>query len=119
MNVAGHESRHKYSDRQCGSTESKLEAAGWGLFLLWVGLAFLFNFGSGIALLGVGLISLTMQWLRKYFGQSLDGFWVVIGLLFTVGGLGALLEVNIQIVPLALVLAGILLLASVLKPKTK
>lgn len=118
MNVAGHDTKHKFSDCQSGSTESKLEATGWGLFLIWVGLVSLFNFGPGIALLGVGLISLVMQWLRKYFGLSLDGFWVVIGLLFSVLGLGALIEVKIQFMPLALVLAGILLLASALKPKS-
>lgn len=119
MNISGHNTRHKFSTIQSGSTESRLEAAGWGLFLLWVGLAFIFDFGSDIGLLGVGFITLAMQWLRKYFGLALDGFWVVIGLIFTIGGLSALMNANIQIVPVTLVLAGIFLLASVFKPGSK
>lgn len=119
MNISGHNTRHKLSTIQGGNTESKLEAIGWGLFFLWVGLAFIFGFGSEIGLLGIGIITLVMQWLRKYFGLTLDGFWVVIGLIFTLGGLGALFEANIQIVPVTLVLAGIFLLASVFKPRSK
>ena len=119
MNISGHNTRHKFSTIQSGSTESKLEAIGWGLFLLWVGLAFILGIGSDIGLLGVGVIALTMQWLRKYFGLALDGFWVVIGLIFTLGGLGALLEAHVQIIPVTLVLAGIFLLASVFKPRSK
>ncbi|MFC1694280.1 hypothetical protein ACFL1R_12320 [Candidatus Latescibacterota bacterium] len=36
----------------------KLDAAGWGLFFIWIGIALLSNVGWGIGLLGMGIITL-------------------------------------------------------------
>ena len=95
--------------------EKKLAAVGWGLFLLWVGVAMLLGFGTAAGLLGVGVITLGVQAMRRYAGLALEGFWVVIGVLFTLGGLGALYEVDVPIVPIVLVSGGVLLLVSVLR----
>ena len=43
----------------------KLEATGWGLFFIWIGIAFLANFDFGLGLLGVGIITLGGQAARK------------------------------------------------------
>jgi len=44
----------------------KLEAAGWGLFFIWIGIALLADVGWGVGLLGVGIIILGAQVSRRY-----------------------------------------------------
>lgn len=39
----------------------KLAAVGWGLFFIWIGIAFLADVGWGMGLLGVGVIALGTQ----------------------------------------------------------
>jgi len=40
----------KVTDR--GIVAEKLDAVGWGLFFVWIGLALLFDFGWGATLIG-------------------------------------------------------------------
>lgn len=84
----------------------KLEAAGWGTFFIWVAIAILAEFAVGIALLGVGAITLAGQAARKFFALGLEGFWVVVGLSFLIGGLGQLFAPRLPLVPVLLLLAG-------------
>ncbi len=94
-----------------------LDAAGWGLFFIWLGVAFLADVGFGIGILGIGAIALAEQVARKISGLRLEGFWVVVGLLFILGGLWELLEVPIELVPVLLILLGLTLLSAALKGK--
>ena len=52
-------------------TEKKLEAVGWGLFFIWIGIAFLTDIGFPVGLFGVGIITLGSQAARKYFNFKL------------------------------------------------
>ncbi|MGB2981475.1 MAG: hypothetical protein WBC77_09525 [Candidatus Zixiibacteriota bacterium] len=99
----------------------KLDAVGWGLFFIWVGIAFLADLGMGVGLLGVGLITLGGQVARRHFNLNLEGFWVVVGLLFVVGGLWNLIEAKIALVPLLLIVAGLAVLVSAFwgKPRSE
>lgn len=90
----------------------KLDAVGWGLFFVWVGVALFADVGWGLGLLGVGIITLGGQLARKYFGLAFEGFWAVVGLLFVVGGVWELLGVRFSLVPIVLIVAGIALLLS-------
>lgn len=45
----------------------KYDTAGWALFFIWVGLAWMTDLGSGIGLLGIGVITLGGQAVRAYF----------------------------------------------------
>jgi len=56
---------------------------------------------------------------RRYFGLGLDGFWVVVGILFLAGGAWELAEIQFSMVPLLLILAGVAVLASVFRQRTK
>jgi len=56
---------------------------------------------------------------RRYFGLGLDGFWVVVGILFLDGGAWELAEIQFPMVPLLLILAGVAVLASVFRQRTK
>lgn len=96
---------------------SKLDAVGWGLFFIWIGIAFLADLGVAVGLLGVGVITLAAQAARKYLNLKLEGFWVVVGLLLLVGGILGLLEAKVDLVPIILIVAGLALLAYAFRGK--
>lgn len=91
----------------------KLDAAGWGLFFIWTGIAFLTDVGWGAGLLGVGLITLGTQATRRYFGLELEGFWIGVGFLFILGGIWRLFHIPFSPWPILCVAAGVTLFASI------
>jgi hypothetical protein len=42
----------------------KLDAGGWGLFFIWIGIAVLTSLGWGATLFGIGVITLAGQMVR-------------------------------------------------------
>ena len=100
---------------EAGSTARRLETVGWALFFIWVGFAWLTNVAFGVGLLGVGLIILGGQVARNHFHLKLEGFWVIVGLLFVVGSLWELYDVELSLGPVLLIVAGVALLVSALR----
>jgi uncharacterized membrane protein len=103
--------RESTPDKNTGLAK-KLDVAGWGLFFIWVGTALLVDLSWGVGLLGVAVITLGGQAVRKYLGLALEIFWVVCGLLFLVGGVWELYRVEVSLVPILLIVAGGALLVS-------
>ena len=97
--------------------ERKLNSTGWALFFIWIGIAFLANISIGIGLLGIGIITLVMQVVRRQYNLKAEGFWVAIGILFALAGLWELFEAKIPLVPIVLIIAGITLLISMMRKK--
>jgi hypothetical protein len=95
-------------------TAHKLDAIGWGLFFIWVGIAFLANLGWGVGLLGVGMLVLGGQLARKYLGLTFESFWAVVGALFVIGGIWELLSVRVSLIPILCIVAGVALVLSAL-----
>lgn len=98
-------------------TEKNIEAAGWGLFFVWIGISFLVGFSFAVGLLGVGVITLGGQMARKLSNIKLEGFWVVVGILFIIGGIWELLKIEVQLVPVLIIVAGLVILISVFSGK--
>ncbi len=100
---------------------NKLDAVGWGLFLIWVGTAFLANVGWAVGLLGVGVIAIGAQLARKYFGIRIEWFGLMMGIAFVVCGAWELLKIHASIpgglAPTLCVVAGIIILLSALLRK--
>ena len=94
-----------------------MEAASWGVLLIWVGAAFLIGLPLSMNLLGCGVIILGAQVMKKQQKEKLDGFRLIIGALFFLGGLFDMFLPLIPLVPILLILAGAVLLASSLKKK--
>jgi len=94
--------------------ESRIEASAWGLFFIWVGIAFLSNVGDGVGLLGVGIITLGAQAVRSYYNLKLEGFWLIVGVCFALGGIWEFINPAVALVPILLIMAGAALLFSVL-----
>lgn len=99
--------------------ERRLEAAGWGLFFIWIGIALLSNFGWAAGLLGVGVIILGTQITRKPLALKVDGFWVVVGSFFILGGIWEWFKIQVGLVPIICIAVGLALLVSALMKKPK
>lgn len=97
--------------------EHRLGTFGWALFLIWIGIAFLGRFEIGISLLGIGMIILGMQIYRVLSQVRVEGFWVVVGILFLIGGIWEQSEPNLPLVPVLLIVAGLVLLLSIARRK--
>lgn len=107
----------------CGGAEKassararQLDAIGWGAFFIWVGIAALANVGIGVGLVGVGLLTLGVQLLRRANALPLEGFWIVVGALFLLGGIWQVFNVQVALMPLLLIAAGLLLVLAAFKP---
>jgi hypothetical protein len=89
---------------------SKYDAIGWGLFFIWVGVAWITDVGWGIGLLGVAAITLGMQVARKISGEAVEGFWVLVGIGFAVAGFWELWAGQLPLAPFVLIIIGLALL---------
>lgn len=70
---------------------ARIESIGWGVFLVWVGVALLADTGWPLFFVGVGVVLLCGQLARRYVGLTTDRFAVVLGVcLVLAGGLRAL-----------------------------
>lgn len=90
----------------------RLEGFAWGLFFVWIGIVLLEELGWGVALLGVGTLTLGGQLARKWIAATFETFWVVVGTLFFLGGLWTLLGFRISLIPIVSIVAGAALLVS-------
>ncbi len=52
-----------------------VDAVGWAVFFIWVGVAFLEDLGWGVGFIGVGLIMLGGFVVRKYLTGSAGSCW--------------------------------------------
>ncbi len=93
----------------------KLDAAGWGLFFIWVAITLMLEIRLGVGLLGIGLITIAGQGARRYVGLALEGGWVSVGLCFLLAGLWELLAIQVAFFPILLFIVGIGLLAAAVR----
>ncbi len=86
----------------------RLEAIGWGLFLIMIGGIWLVpdeHVPQGTWLIGAGLIMLGINWVRYLKGIKTSGFTIVLGILALLAGLGGLFGVK-PLVAILLILMG-------------
>ncbi|MFC1725163.1 hypothetical protein ACFL4T_06025 [candidate division KSB1 bacterium] len=95
----------------------KLSTTGWALFFIWIGFAFLLNFDFSAGVLGVGIIILVIQVVRKTFGLKFEGFWLFSGFIFLLGGFKEIFGTEFPVIPVLFILAGAVMLASVFRGK--
>lgn len=93
-------------------TARRLDAAGWGLFFIWVGVALIAHLGWGAGLLGVGAITLVVQIARQFLKLGAEPFWIVVGVLFIAGGFAEFLALEFNLLPMLLIVAGLALVIS-------
>jgi len=96
---------------------SKLDAFGWGLFLIWLGIVLLAKAQASVALLGIGIIMLGVQLARIVLRLNIERFWFVAGLLFIVGALWQLADPGVSVVSILLIVAGVALVLTRFFPR--
>ncbi|HET7419412.1 MAG TPA: hypothetical protein VFL27_03445 [Candidatus Dormibacteraeota bacterium] len=93
----------------------QLSAIGWGLLFIWVGMAALFDVGWGYGLIGVGVIILGSQIAHMMVGEhQIDFFSTIVGVMFVFGGVWILFGIQVSLVPILIIVAGVALLLSAL-----
>lgn len=86
--------------------EKKLETGAWGLFFVWVGVSWWAGLSWGVGLLGVAVITLGAQVVRRAYKLAVEPFWIVVGLCFAVGGTWEFLDTDTSAVPILLIIVG-------------
>lgn len=104
----------------------KIDAVGWGVFLIWLGTAFLTNMRWGATLTGVGVIVLGGQAARRFFQLPVEWFWLALGFVFAVWGILESWQVQFGeslipggLLPVLFIVAGIALVATALLRKSQ
>jgi hypothetical protein len=95
----------------------KFDALGWGLFFVWIGIAWLADVGLGIGFLGIAAITLGVQGLRRMYGVRVEAFWVLVGIVFAVAGFWQWLDARLPLAPFLLIGVGLAFIFGILRPK--
>jgi len=96
----------------------KLEGFAWGTFFIWMGIVLLTHLSLGISLLGIGVLILLSQLVRKQLDLNFASFWVAVGILFVLGGTWLLLDIRIALIPIVSICVGLALFVSALVSKS-
>lgn len=89
----------------------RLDAIGWALFFIWIGITLLVkSLPAGAGALGLGAIVLFGTIARLVLGVSVSFFWIIIGVLFLLAGIGEVKAIDLPLLPIALIVCGVLLL---------
>ena len=92
---------------------------GWGAFFVWIGIVLLTDVHVGWALAVVGIITLGGQASRVAFGLRTEGFWLVVGTCFLLGGIWELAEAQIPLFPILLIACGLAVILGSFWPKSR
>lgn len=88
----------------------RIDAVLWGLFFIWIGVILLAHLPKGVGSLGIGAIVLGGTLARRIFRASVSAFWIIIGTVFVLAGIGELMALNLPLLPGALIVCGVLML---------
>ena len=90
---------------------ARIDAVLWGLFFVWMGAIILWrDIPDGVGSLGIGAIVLGGASARRLAGVTVSLYWLVIGGVFILAGIGGLLRIDLPFLAIALIVCGVLLL---------
>lgn len=88
----------------------QLDAAGWGLFFVWIGAAILLNLGWGWGLLGVSVIILGGAAIRSFKGLPIERFWVGAGIVLLTCAIWEFFAISWPVIPVLIMGFGVVML---------
>ena len=88
-----------------------VESLGWGLFLVWTGVAVIADLGWATGLIGVAAIIFGCQAVLYRRGEPIDGLLVGSGVLFLLAATWELLAITWSLVAVLLILGGTTIIA--------
>ena len=90
---------------------ARIDAVCWGLFFIWIGAIFLFKaIPHGVGSLGIGAIILGGAIARLIARVTVSTFWLIIGTIFVLAGVGGVYAIDLPMLPAALIICGVLLI---------
>ena len=98
-------------------TNSRLEGIAWALFLIMLGVLWLFpegRFPEDTWLLGVGAILLLLNMVRYLYRIKMSTFTIILGIIALAAGLDDYISVELPIIPILVIIIG---LSIILRPK--
>ncbi len=93
------------------------DRASLGVAMIWAGTAWLLGLGWYAVLTGVGVVLLAEQFVRWRAALRPDGFWALAGCVALISGTAGLAGIQLPVMALVLIIAGLMVLGSVLRPK--
>ncbi len=109
-------------DTQKSALNRRLEAIGWGLFLIMIGAIWLVPDGQvpqGTWLIGAGLIMLGINWVRHHNGIKMSGLTIILGILALFAGLSGLFGVKPIVAILFILIGASIILKPLIKKKER
>ncbi|MBD3220354.1 hypothetical protein GF314_03850 [bacterium] len=106
-----HETIHPSTDPRLSG---HIDSACLGAIFIWAGFTLLVGGGWGMALMGVGVIVLGEQLVRRRLDVEFSQSWAVVGIALILGGLVIVLDILGALVPIALMAAGVVLVVTAL-----
>ncbi len=106
-------------ESQKKALDKRLDAIGWGLFLIMIGCLWLIpdeRVPNGTWLIGTGLIILGLMAVRYLYGVKISGFWFFLGIVALVFGISDFFGLNLPLLPILIILVG---LGIIIKPLVK
>lgn len=91
----------------------RLESIAWGLFLVMIGILWLYpegRFPEDTWLIGVGIILVGLNAVRRFYSIHMSGFTLLLGLLAFLAGIDEYLGVEIPILAVLLIIIGLSIL---------
>ena len=108
--------RGMWPKRRSGRLARRSRRPG-GVPSLSIGIVLPTDVQAGWALAIIGLITLSGQVARAAFGLRMDGFWLVVGTGFLLGGIWELAQAQVPLVPVLLIADGLAVILSSFWPK--
>lgn len=88
-----------------------IDAAGWALFFMWVGIVLLAGFSWTASLIGTAAIILAVQAVLLFRGDRLDVFMAAVGLVLLIGAFTDVYNSVWSLFPALLIVIGFAMLA--------
>jgi hypothetical protein len=94
----------------------QIDSAAWAVFFIWVGIVMLVGLPWDWFLVGVGVLILGVQVVRRQWNLKTETFSIVIGLIILAAGAWDLLLLPLPLMPILLIALGAYLLWKTLSP---
>ena len=97
----------------------QIDSGAWAVFFIWIGLVMLAGLRWASFLVGVGVLIVGAQAVRRQQGLKIEVSGVIVGLIILAAGVWDLVAVPLPLLPLILIVLGGYLLWKTFSPKTE
>lgn len=97
----------------------QIDSGAWAVFFIWLGVVMLAGLPWAWFLVGVGVLILGAQLVRRQRDLMIETFGIIIGLIILAAGIWDLFALPLPLMPVVLIVLGGYLLWKTLSPKAE